>query len=341
MSETALERLKAFLQSRPSEPVLKEWMSKLPPSEYVECALYLSRLGGTTFIRVYSPEHAFKHTDKLNDEELFVQLAKALNDSIKVTDKGVAPINPKDDPEPGSRFASLYNEAVRRGFQRDDIGFGMKPDLWTDPKFDKIGDPDWKRFEKLVARIHIALCRDAEVKWSEKLIDTSGTERQIDVTIRTRTGPHQMLGIVQCKYEKRPVSITEVEAFVSVKTDLNAATAIMVARNGFQSGAEAKAKLHDIRLWTLDEAEKITWREELRTFRLHYPMFSEIQFVPPIPSDAFSSATMDFRFEEVWITKGEKRITLANVIGQGISNATERCLPLPCWVDLEFPGATL
>jgi hypothetical protein len=30
---------------------LKLWMSKLPPAEYVECALYLSRLGGTTFIR--------------------------------------------------------------------------------------------------------------------------------------------------------------------------------------------------------------------------------------------------------------------------------------------------
>ncbi|MGB0124612.1 MAG: restriction endonuclease [Silvibacterium sp.] len=316
-------------------------MANLSSPEYVECALYLSRLGGTTFIRVYSLDHAFKHADKLSDENLFAQLAKALNDSVKVTDQGVAPVNPKDDPEPGSRFASLYNEAVRRGFQRDDIGFGMKPDLWTDPKFNKIGDPDWKRFEKLVARIHIALCRDAEVKWSEKLIDTSGTERQIDVTIRTRTGPHQMLGIVQCKYEKRPLSITEVEAFVSVKKDLNAATAIMVARNGFQSGAEAKAKLHDIRLWTLDKAEKVTWREELRTFRLRYPMFSEIRFVPPIPSDAFSRATMDFKFEEVWITNGEKRIALANVIGQGISNATERCLPLPCWVDLEFPGATL
>jgi hypothetical protein len=149
-----------------------------------------------------------------------------------VTDEGVAPVNPKDDPEPGSRFASLYNEAVRRGFQRDDIGFGMKPDLWTDPKFNKIGDPDGKRFEKVVARIHIALCCDAEVKWSEKLTDTSGTERHIDVTIRTRAGPHQMLGIIQCKEEKRPLSISEVEAFVSVKKDLNAATAIVVARNG-------------------------------------------------------------------------------------------------------------
>lgn len=341
MSQTALNRLKVFLESQPSEPDLKEWMNKLSPEEYVECALYLSRLGGTTFVRVYSLEHAFKNADKLSDEELFLELAKALNDSVQMTDKGIGLVNPKDDPEPGNRFASLYNEAVRRGFQRDDIGFGMKPGLWTDAKFDKVGDPEWKRFEKLVARIHIALCRDAEVKWSEKLIDTSGTERQIDVTIRTKTGPHQMLGIIQCKYEKRPVSITEVEAFTVVKKDLNAATAILVSRSGFQSGAEAKAKLHDIRLWTLDEAEKVAWREEVRTFRLRYPMFREIQFQPPIPAGAFDTRERDIDFQRVWIANGEKRINLFNIIGQGISNATERCLPLPCWVDFEFPGATL
>lgn len=341
MRDKALERLKIFLSSQPSEPALKDWMAKLSPDEYVECALYLSRLGGTTFIRVLSLDHAFKNADKLSDEELFIQLARALNESVQITEKGIAPVNPKEDPGPASRFASLYNEAVRRGFQRDDIGFGMKPGLWNDEKFDKIGDPEWKRFEKLVARIHIALCRDAEVKWSENLTDTSGTERQIDVTIRTRTGPHQMLGIVQCKFEKRPVSITEVEAFVSVKKDLNASTAIMVARNGYQSGAEAKAKLHDIRLWTLDEAEKVTWREEVRNFRLRYPMFREIKFVPAIPAGAFDAAHMNIDFKTTWISNGEKRISLFNVIGQGISNATEKCLPLPCWIDLEFPGATL
>ena len=174
------------------------------------------------------------------------------------------------------------------------------------------------------------------------LIDTTGTERQIDVTIRTRTGPHQLLGIVQCKFEKRPVSITEVEAFVAVKKDLNAATAIMVARNGYQSGAEAKAKLHDIRLWTLDEAEKVAWRTEVRTFRLRYPMFNEIQFVPVVPAGAFDATTqMDIDFKATWISNEEGRISLLNVIGQGISNATEKCLPLPCWIDLEFPGATL
>src|ERR1700761_7870772 len=88
--------LESFLESRPSEPALKEWMDKLPPEEDVECALYLSRLGGTTFVRVYSLEHAYKNADKLSDEELFFELARALNDSVQMTDKGIGLVNPKD-----------------------------------------------------------------------------------------------------------------------------------------------------------------------------------------------------------------------------------------------------
>ncbi len=198
-------------------------MAKLPPDQYIECALYLVRQGPTSFIQIVSLEHAFKNADKLSDEELFVQLGCALDDSTVVIDGKIAPVNPKDNPEPMSRFASLYNEAVRRGLQREDIGFGMRSNLPNNSELEQLGDPEWKRFEKLVARIHIALCRDAEVKWSEKLVDASGTERQIDVTIRTRTGSHEVLGVVQCKFEKKPVSISEVESFVSVKKDLNAA----------------------------------------------------------------------------------------------------------------------
>ena len=98
MREPALQRLKALLASRPSETVLKEWMAKLSPSEYVTCAVYMSRLGGTTFMRVFSLDHAFKHANKLSDEELFLQLGKAMNDSVQVTDQGVAPVNRRRIP---------------------------------------------------------------------------------------------------------------------------------------------------------------------------------------------------------------------------------------------------
>jgi len=79
----------------------------------------------------------------------------------------------------------------------------------------------------------------------------------------------------------------------------------------------------------------------MRVFRLRYPMFNEITFSPNIPADAFphSGSEIDFRF--VIIAQGEQRTTLLDVLSQMIHNVAERCLPLPCWFDVNFPGGTL
>jgi hypothetical protein len=217
MATGIIQELEKFLSTNPGQTELETWMINLAPDQYAECALYLVDRGPTTFARVFSPVHAFPNVDSLSDNELFEKLCEAVSDVTDTSSGKIGMVNPRKNPEPISRFASLYNEAVRRGFQRDDIGFGMKPYLDKCDKLTGFGDPDWKRFEKLVARIHVALCRDADVKWSEKLADKSGTERQLDVTVRTRTGPHEVLGIIQCKYEKRSVSIADVESFISTK----------------------------------------------------------------------------------------------------------------------------
>jgi len=197
-------------------------------------------------------------------------------------------------------------------------------------------DEGWRSFEKLVARIHISLCRDADVKWSEKLIDSSGTERQIDVTIRTRIGPHRVLGIIECKDHKRPVTITDVEAFISLKNDLHASFAVMVSNSGYQEGALKKAELHDIRLWTLQEAQEASWREEIRNFELRYNMFDEIQFDPPIPADAFTQKTSYLSFAAVAISDGARKITLARALAAAIEHATLSGFSIPFWLDVNY-----
>jgi hypothetical protein len=341
MATGLIHKLEKFLTTNPSQTELKAWMDNLPPDQHAECALHLVHLAPTGFVRVMSPEHKFRNADSLSDNELFEKLSQALSDVTDTRSGKIGLVDPRANPEPISRFASLYNEAVRRGFQKDDIGFGMQPHLDKCDKLTGFGDPDWQRFEKLVARIHIALCRDADVKWSEKLIDKSGTERQLDVTVRTRTGPHEVLGIIQCKYEKRSVSIADVESFISTKQDLNAGLAIMVSRSGYQTGAEAKAKLHDVRLWTLVEAEQASWREEIRTFELRYPMVDEINICPAISFDAFPRQEGAIDFGAVIIAKADKIFTLESVLAQAIQNATERCLPVPCWLEFDLGGSTI
>ena len=341
MATDVIHELDIFLATNPRQRDLEEWMRKLTPAQYVECVSYLVNKGPTSFTRVLSPEHAYHSTESLSDVELFEKIAEALDDATDTSSGKIGLVDPRQNPEPISRFASLYNEAVRRGFRHEDIGFGMQLFLDKSIKLAKFGDPDWKRFEKLVARIHIALCRDADVKWSEKIVDKSGTERQLDVTIRTRTGPHDVLGIIQCKFEKRSVSIAEVESFISTKHDLNAGFAIMVSRSGYQSGAEAKARLHDIRLWTLNEAEQASWREETRTYELRYPMFDEITFSPAIPTDGLSPLPQPVDFKAVIISMADKNLTLESLIGQAIQNATDRCLPVPCWLDFSLERSKL
>jgi hypothetical protein len=286
----------------------------------------------------------FKNASQLSDDDLFRELAKALLDSTEITNGKIGmlnpKLNPKLNPEPGNRFASLINEAMSRGFQREDIGFGMRSYWGDDSKFSEITtDPVWKSFEQLVARIHVALCREAEVKWSEKLIDSSGIQRQIDVTIRSNTGPHPVLGIVQCKHEKRPVTVTDVEAFITTKNDVNVGLAIIVSSSGYQKGARAKAKQHDVRLWTLHEAEKVAWRTEFRVFQLYFHMFDSFEFHPTMPEGAIPQG-LPLEFDAVTISQlGESR-PINNVFATAIQQASERCLPLPCWFDMQMPEST-
>ena len=295
------------------------------------------------FARVLDTQYVVRDANLLTDEELFRQIAAAMDDNLDTSSGKVGVQNPQENPEPISRFASLWNEAIRRGFQNDDIGIGMRGQLRASPKLSPfLREPSWQSFEKLVARIHIAYCRDAQVKWSEKLVDRSGTERQIDVTVRSKVGPHPVLGIISCKHKKRPVPISEVEAFITSKQDLNAAIAIMVSSSGYQEGALAKAKMYGLQLWTLQQAETAAWRNEIRVYKLLYPIFSELRFDPILPADAIPQGNRIELNEITFVTPDQKQYSLQNLSAMAIDQASQMCVPIPNWVNLELPaGSTM
>jgi len=337
MSTDIIKELEIFLETEPAETALQAWLKQLPPEQYFECTSFLIRRGPNTFIRVMNPEYAVKNSRQLSDEQLLEQLAAALLASLDSSSGKIGLLDPRTHPGPMNQFASLFNEAVSRGYQRDDIGYGMRPYLLAAKNLMKVpGDPVWKSFEKLVARIHTALFQDAEVKWSERLLDASGTIRQIDVTIRPRSASQNSLGIVQCKYQKRPVSIVDVEAFITTARDLNAGLAIMVSNSGYQEGALAKAKLHGVRLWTLEEACNAGWREEFRVFTLIFPMFHELKFEPPLPPGVIPENT-PISFDGIVIWQLGKAYSLRYGLAFAIEAITQRCLPLSCWADFDMP----
>jgi hypothetical protein len=107
----------------------------------------------------------------------------------------------------------------------------------------------WKHFERLVAAIHQAASRGADVRWDD-IIDG----RQFDVTIRFRHGLHEYLTVVECKDCKHPVPVGEVEAFVTKSKDVHAHKSVMASASGFQSGAQEVAQRHNITLIEVDQS---------------------------------------------------------------------------------------
>ena len=112
---------------------------------------------------------------------------------------------------------------------------------------------NWKLFERIVAAIHHAESRGANVVWNDKI-----NGRQFDVTVRFQHGLHHYLTVIECKDYQKPVSVDKVEAFVTKSSGVRAIKAIMVSSSGYQKGCKKVAERHKkIDLLTLEEIDQI------------------------------------------------------------------------------------
>jgi hypothetical protein len=91
-------------------------------------------------------------------------------------------------------------------------------------------------FERLCAAVQSKLDPGSKVRWNEKL-----NGRQIDATVRGRIGSSDVLVIVECREYKDVLGIDHVDQLDSVREEVGASKAILVARVGFTAPALAKA----------------------------------------------------------------------------------------------------
>ncbi|OJW31542.1 MAG: hypothetical protein BGO54_13855 [Sphingobacteriales bacterium 46-32] len=129
--------------------------------------------------------------------------------------------------------------------------------------------PDWKKFEQFVAEIEQALRNmpGVTVTHDAKQPACYGVERQIDVLIKYDTGVFSKTIAVECKNIASKVSIEVVDAFASKLKSIGADEGIIVAANGFQTGALKAAVHYGIKTFQLSEATAIM--EYLQS----YPLF--------------------------------------------------------------------
>lgn len=116
-----------------------------------------------------------------------------------------------------------------------------------------------KLFEKVIRIVQEALKNvdSTKIYQNLKLLDNCGVEREFDIFIKLYT-PHAQFNIaIECKDYNRKIEIGKIDEFQSKCSDLpKIHRKIFVSREGFQSGAIAKAKHHDIELLLLKKVSK-------------------------------------------------------------------------------------
>lgn len=124
-----------------------------------------------------------------------------------------------------------------------------------------MSDPKWKRFEKLVAKVQSDLAPTAKVTHDEKIKGkVTKKDRQVDVCVRTKAGQFDLLVAIECKDQKQPVDVEDVEAFVTKIRDIEANHAAIVSSSGFTDGAKKVGEDAGITLYRLVDAEDHDWK---------------------------------------------------------------------------------
>ena len=127
--------------------------------------------------------------------------------------------------------------------------------------------PEWREFEKLVARIERVLApKGAVVKSPDSCPDLiTGSPRQVDASIRFKVGSVPILITVECRKRDTSEDVTWIEQLATKKDDIGAAKTIAVSSSGFYGPAVEKAKLKGIEV---RQIEKITPDEVMGWLRI-------------------------------------------------------------------------
>lgn len=194
-------------------------------------------------------------------------------------------ITAKADPVLTDAFINRLHEVLSRGYSSEEalnaIGDVIQEKGILDDQLKAIGkDPKWKRFEKIVAGVHMLQAQGAEVRFNDRIRGKkTNSSRQIDVSIRFKEAFYDYLTIIECKDTGRKVEVGEVEAFSKKMEDVGARHGVMVSPHGFQKGGIGTAEFEKIELFTLKEI-KSDWTKQIKAnvFTLPFPESVEFDY---------------------------------------------------------------
>lgn len=112
---------------------------------------------------------------------------------------------------------------------------------------------DWNEYQEEAAEFFRSLGLEATTNVTISGVRTS---HDVDVLVKSRHAGFEVTWIVECKHWKSRVSKLHVLGLREIVTDTGADRGILLAENGFQSGAAEAAALTNVHLTSLSESRR-------------------------------------------------------------------------------------
>jgi hypothetical protein len=164
--------------------------------------------------------------------------------------------------------------------------------MTTNAEFPK-DEADYKKLEKLVAKIQQDLAPKSKVSHNAKLLGKSGAQRQIDVLVEDRVGQYEIRIVIDCKDYSAPVDIKAVEECAGLFEDVSAQRGVIVCPAGFTKSAKARAQQLQIDLYSPVDTDPHKWQARLkvpavcdfREAKMSFGISSSAPYPFQLPSD--------------------------------------------------------
>ncbi len=154
-----------------------------------------------------------------------------------------------------------------------------------------------KEYENFVGQLCEALSENdllTTVELNVKLPTDKGTKRQFDVVIRTNAAGVKLLIVVEAKDWKDPVPLEIVDALASKMRSVKAHKGIIVARNGFQSGAITEASSYDIDLCTANDLRYLSHFKAKTPVVVHFLPLDRLNVTAEYPATFPTDGLIDY-----------------------------------------------
>jgi Restriction endonuclease len=125
-------------------------------------------------------------------------------------------------------------------------------------------EADYKKLEKLVAKIQQDLAPNSKVSHNVRLTGRSGAQRQIDVLVEDKVGQYDIRIVIDCKDYKTPVDIKDVEECSGLFEDVSAQRGVIVCPAGFTKNAKIRAQQLQIDLYSPVDTDPHKWQARLK-----------------------------------------------------------------------------